>query len=205
MLVVLLLRKPAAALASLSVVLVARAVMDCLEGGLPAAAAAAAAVSGGGGGVVPLPGDGPPAPAGEVPRCWRRKGEDREGGLALLEEEWWWRWWRWMWRGVGGEERRGVLVGGAGVVGPAEDRRKTLAMMELPWLRRWALGVSLGRVVSLPMSLAMEMGMEPPVSGVPMVWLLGLLSSESESKSNVLRNSGSRDGDGEADCWLWKR
>jgi hypothetical protein len=110
-----------------------------------------------------------------------------------------------MWRGVGGEERRGVLVGGAGVVGPAEDRRKTLAMMELPWLRRRALGVSLGCVVSLPMSLAMEMGMEPPVSGVPMVWLLGLLSSESESKSNVLRNSGSRDGDGEADCWLWKR
>lgn len=109
-----------------------------------------------------------------------------------------------MWRGVGGEERTGGLVGGAGVAGPAEDRRKTLAMMELPWLRRRALGVSLGRVVSLPMSPAIEMGMELPVSGVPI--RLVLLSSESESKSNVLRNSGSRDGDGEADCcWPWKR
>jgi hypothetical protein len=183
MLVVLLLRKPAAALASLSVVLVARAVMDCL-GGLPAADAGA--ISGGG----DVLGVG--------------FGKDREGGLALLDE-WWW--WRWVWRSVGGEERTGVLVGGAGVGGLAEDRRKTLAMMELPWLRRRALGASLGRVVSLPMSLAMEMGMEPPVSGVPMVRLLGLvlLSSESESKSNVLRGSGSRDGDGEADCWLWKR
>ena len=99
-----------------------------------------------------------------------------------------------------------MLAGGANVVGLAEDRRNTLAMMALPWLRRRALWVSLGRVVSLPMSLAMEMGMEPPASGVPVVWLLGLvlLSSESESKSNVLRNSGSLDGDGEADCWLWK-
>ena len=53
-------------------------------------------------------------------------------------------------------------------------------------------------------SLVMETGMEPPVSGVPIVF--GLLSeSESESKSNLLGSWGccgrwGGDGDGEVEC-----
>jgi hypothetical protein len=42
----------------------------------------------------------------------------------------------------------------------------------------------------------MEIGMELPVSGVPMVWLLFLLV-KSESESNLLRNTGSGDAEAE--------
>jgi hypothetical protein len=96
------------------------------------------------------------------------------------------------------------------MVGEVDDdvRWKRLAMMPpLLWwwrLRRWRRRVVFSLGFGALMSLPMEMGMEPPVSGVPVV--LGLVSeSESESWLNLLGGRWYPGGEGEAECCAWRR
>ena len=68
--------------------------------------------------------------------------------------------------------------------------------------RRWRVFLSLE--FDALMSLPIEMGMEPPVSGVPVV--LGLVSeSESEPWLNLLGGRWYPGGEGEAECWALRR